>query len=42
MIEELSTKLNEYFIGKEDVVENMLVCFLAGGHLLLEDVPKVD
>lgn len=41
MIEELSTKLNEYFIGKEDVVENMLVCFLAGGHLLLEDVPGV-
>ena len=29
------------FIGKEDVVEDLLTCLLAGGHVLLEDVPGV-
>ena len=33
--------MNRVFIGKEDVVEDLLVCLLAGGHVLLEDVPGV-
>ncbi|MBD5460266.1 MAG: MoxR family ATPase [Lachnospiraceae bacterium] len=33
--------INRVFVGKEDVVENLLICFLAGGHVLLEDVPGV-
>ena len=33
--------LSEYFIGKQDVIENLLICLLAGGHVLLEDVPGV-
>lgn len=33
--------MNEYFAGKQDIVENVLCCFLAGGHVLLEDVPGV-
>ena len=41
MIEKLRTRINEYFIGKEDVVEDVLTCLLAGGHVLLEDVPGV-
>lgn len=41
MIEALKKQINEYFVGKETVVENVLVCLLAGGHVLLEDVPGV-
>lgn len=33
--------INSVFVGKEDVVDKVLVCLLAGGHLLLEDVPGV-
>ena len=40
-VEQLRNKINEYFVGKEDVVEDVLVCLLAGGHILLEDVPGV-
>ena len=39
MIEALKNNMNTYFIGKEQVVEDVLVCLLAGGHVLLEDVP---
>lgn len=38
-IERLREQLNHYFVGKEQVVENLLVCMLAGGHVLIEDVP---
>ena len=41
MIEALRKQMREYFVGKEEVVENVLVCLLAGGHVLLEDVPGV-
>ncbi|MCR4849677.1 MAG: AAA family ATPase, partial [Lachnospiraceae bacterium] len=34
-------QMNKYFVGKSDVVDNVLCCFLAGGHVLLEDVPGV-
>lgn len=40
-IETLRENINRVFIGKEDVVEDMLVCLMAGGHVLLEDVPGV-
>ncbi len=39
MIEKLEKQINEYFVGKEDVVKKVLICMLAGGHVLLEDVP---
>lgn len=41
MINKLREQLKTYFVGKEDVIENVLVCLLAGGHILLEDVPGV-
>ena len=41
MIEKLRAQINEYFVGKEDVTENVLICLLAGGHVLIEDVPGV-
>lgn len=40
-ITRLKENINHHFIGKEDLVEDLLVCFLAGGHVLLEDVPGV-
>ena len=41
MIEKLRAQINEYFVGKENVTENVLICLLAGGHVLIEDVPGV-
>ena len=41
MIRGLKKQMTEYFVGKEDVVDNIMICMLAGGHVLLEDVPSV-
>lgn len=41
IIERLRTNINRVFIGKEEVVDDLLVCLFAGGHVLLEDVPGV-
>lgn len=41
MIKKLRNQINEYFVGKEEVVDNLLICLLSGGHVLLEDVPGV-
>ena len=41
MIEALKKQIQEYFVGKEEVAGNVLTCLLAGGHVLLEDVPGV-
>lgn len=38
---EIKDSINNFFVGKESVVENMLICLLAGGHVLLEDVPGI-
>ena len=41
MIEQLRKAINTHFQGKEDVVDQVLICLLSGGHVLLEDVPGV-
>jgi len=41
MITKLKTQVMKYFVGKEQTVENLLICFFARGHVLLEDVPGV-
>ena len=41
MISKLREEINKHFVGKDNVVENVLICLLAGGHVLLEDVPGV-
>ncbi|MCR5747901.1 MAG: MoxR family ATPase [Lachnospiraceae bacterium] len=41
MVNKLTDLINEYFVGKEKVVKHVLTCLLAGGHVLLEDVPGV-
>lgn len=38
---ELKENISKVIKGKEDVVENVVMCFLAGGHLLIEDLPGV-
>lgn len=40
-VKEIEDSVNRFFVGKEKVVENMLICLLAGGHVLLEDVPGI-
>lgn len=39
--ERLKKQIGEYFVGKNDVTDKLLICLLAGGHVLLEDVPGV-
>ncbi len=41
MIDKLRNEINRVFVGKADVTDNILVCLLAGGHVLLEDMPGV-
>ena len=41
MAKKIQAEINSVFTGKEEVVENVLICLLAGGHVLLEDVPGV-
>lgn len=41
MIDILKKQMLEFFVGKEEIVDDMMVCLLAGGHVLLEDVPGV-
>jgi MoxR-like ATPase len=37
----LKANMRETIKGKDDVIEQTLVCLLAGGHLLIEDLPGV-
>lgn len=41
LAQKLTENINQVFVGKEAVVEDLLTCLLAGGHVLLEDVPGV-
>lgn len=40
-LDQFRKQMNSLFLGKEEIVDNVLCCFLAGGHVLLEDVPGV-
>ncbi len=41
MINKLKRHISEYFVGKDETTENLLMCLLSGGHILLEGVPGV-
>ena len=41
LVKRIKERINSVFVGKEEVVEQVLICLLAGGHVLLEDVPGV-
>ena len=38
-VDALRTQLNTALVGKADVVEQVITCLLAGGHLLFDDLP---
>ncbi len=40
-VKEMQQAVNSVFVGKEEVVSQMMIALLAGGHVLLEDVPGV-
>jgi MoxR-like ATPase len=40
-VSKIKSAINDIFVGKEEVVEQMLIALLAGGHVLIEDVPGV-
>ena len=33
--------IEKKFIGKREVIDNVIIALIAGGHVLLEDVPGV-
>ena len=39
MITKINKSITDCFVGKDEVVKSLLTCLLAGGHVLLEDVP---
>lgn len=41
MINKLKKHIAEYFVGNEETIECLLICLLAGGHILLEGIPGV-
>lgn len=41
MIQNLKKQMRDFFVGKEEIIDNLLICLFAGGHVLLEDVPGV-
>ncbi|MEK8133066.1 MoxR family ATPase [Paenibacillus filicis] len=41
ILEKLVFQMEKVIVGKRDIIEKLLVALLAGGHVLLEDVPGV-
>lgn len=41
MIEKIRDNISKYFVGNEKAVKDICICLLAGGHVLIEDVPGV-
>ncbi len=41
MITKLKKHISEYFVGKDETIENLLICLFSGGHILLEGIPGV-
>lgn len=37
--ERIIGNVNQVIIGKDEVIRQIIVCFLAKGHVLLEDLP---
>ena len=40
-VNQIRETISKVFVGKESVIENILICLMAGGHVLLEDVPGI-
>ena len=39
LCEKIRTNINHVIVGKEDVIDHLLIAMVASGHILLEDVP---
>lgn len=39
--EKVIENVSKVIVGKEDVIELIIISFLSGGHVLLEDIPGV-
>lgn len=39
--EQIMQEIRKVFIGKDEIIEKVLMCIYAGGHILLEDAPGV-
>ena len=39
---EVVNQVNRVILGKEREVEEVMLAFLAGGHILLEDIPEAQ
>ena len=37
--EKITENCRRIIVGKDDVIEQILICLIASGHILLEDVP---
>jgi MoxR-like ATPase len=40
-LSELSRQIGSVIVGKQEAIQDSLACLLAGGHLLIEDIPGV-
>lgn len=41
VINKIKHEINSAFVGKDELIDNIVICLLSGGHILLEDVPGV-
>lgn len=41
IITQIKAEIGSAFVGKEELIDNVVICLLSGGHILLEDVPGV-
>lgn len=41
LINNLKENIRKRFVGREETISNVIVALLAGGHVLIEDVPGV-
>lgn len=39
ILNEIKTNIKKKIVGKDDVIDKVLICLVAGGHALIEDVP---
>src|ERR1035438_10623023 len=40
-LDRLRANMRQAILGKDDVIEQLLICLAAGGHMLIEDLPGV-
>ena len=41
VVNRIQSEVNKIIKGKEDVVQKVLAAIVAGGHILMEDIPGV-